>query len=80
MAKAKKTRSRTKTRRVARRKGGAKAGRKRAARPSGASKRVAELEAENRRLRDEVASLREELASRADRRDEGQGEQTPLGL
>ena len=86
MAKAKKTRGKSRTRRATRRKGAAKAGRKTAARPArsagaaGANKRVAELQAENRRLRDEVASLRRQLADRSDQGDQGLGEQTPLGL
>jgi len=85
MAKAKKTRGRTKTKRAARRKGAARAGRKKTAlrgrsAGAGASKRVAELQAENRRLRDEIASLRRDLENRADQGDQGVGEQTPLGL
>jgi hypothetical protein len=80
MAKARKSKVK-KAKRAATRKGSARAGRKKAARSTrstagaAASKRVAELQAENRRLRDEIASLRSELASRTDG---GLGEQPPL--
>jgi hypothetical protein len=85
MAKAKKTRGKTKTKRGAR-KGAAKGARRRTAArgrsagASGAAKRVAELEAENSRLREEIASLRADLANRADQGAQGDGEQTPLGI
>jgi len=87
MAKARKTKGR-KAKRAATRKGSAKAGRKKTARSArstagaGASKRLVELQAENRRLRDEITSLRSELASRTGQADDGGlGERPPsLGL
>jgi hypothetical protein len=51
----------------------------RRAAPAGASKRLTELEAENRRLREENASLRAQLDDRsAPPEREEIGEQTPL--
>jgi hypothetical protein len=86
MAKARKTKGKT-AKRAAKRKGSARAGRKKAARSgrsaaaAGAGKRLAELQAENRRLRDEITSLRGELANRTGQGDEGLGERPPsLGL
>jgi hypothetical protein len=77
MAKARKTRGRTKPKRAAGRKRSAKAGSKKATQSAGAAaaiRKVAELQAENRRLREEVASLRSELASRTE-----QGGEIALG-
>jgi hypothetical protein len=86
MAKVKKTRGKT-AKRAARR-GSAKAGRRKAARKgrsagaSAAGKKVAELQAENRRLREENVSLRSQLDGRTGQPDEsGLGERPPsLGL
>ena len=74
MAKATKKRGARKTKTV-KRKGAAKTGRKKVVRArravaSGAdSRRVAELEAEIRRLREEIATLRESPAAQAEARD-----------
>jgi len=88
MAKAKKPSRKTKpargrktaARKPAKKKAARSAGR--SAAPSAASKRVAELESENRRLRDEVASLRAQLGDRpaAETPPEEPGEQSTLEL
>jgi len=84
MAKARKTRGRTKAKGAAGRKRAAKAGGKatRRAGAAGASKKLAEVQAENRRLRDEISALRNELASRtAPAEDGGTTDRQPtLGL
>jgi cell division protein FtsB len=84
MAKARKTIGRTKTKGAAGRRRSAKAGTKRATPAAGAAaatRKLAELQAENRRLREEIASLRSELASRTGQGGEiALGEQPSLGL
>lgn len=87
MAKVRKTRGKTKPKRAAKRKSPAKAARRPTARSgrsasAGAGKRLSELQAENGRLREEIASLRRDLASRAGQADEGGlGDRPPsLGL
>jgi hypothetical protein len=84
MAKARKARSRTQAKGTAGRKRSPKAGTRKAAPAAGAAtanRKLAELQAENRRLREEIASLRSELASRTSQGGElAVGEQPTLGL
>ena len=84
MAKARKTRGRTKAKAAAGRKRSPKAGTRKATPAAGsaaATRKLAELQAENRRLREEIASLRSELASRTGQGGElAVGEQPSLGL